>query len=395
MTDTGAGAKERHPIKTQIPRSTATGFDSLMRASALGKSLSLTALALLLAFSGCNTIGGFWLHQTVKAELTEAVRTKHFVLRFRPSGNVVKSAANIGAVAERELARICAALEVRNDESYTFFLFEDAQDFRATTKMPEPVAGFANRGAVFVVFDDQQAMIHELVHLVVHAKIGESKSLAKTEGLANALLESSHGLQVHAWAKYYRATGQLPSLSTLLTARDLSPAADPDRRVNVYDIAASWMRFILETYGAAGLKQYYLEHDPEKIFARPLASVEQAWLAKLDAYSLRPEVSALLATRHGVVSPDGLVLNPGESLTLVANDNQALAQGSNRPPARFQWSKDGREIPSATAPKFELLAVKDADGGVYTVTERDETGNTVGTTSFVLRVIDRSITSTP
>lgn len=367
-----------------------------MRASALRKSLSLTALGLLLAFSGCNAIGVLGLHQRVKRELTESVRTKNVVLRFRPAGHAAKNAAAIRDLAERELARICAALEVGNDESYTLFLLENAQDFRATTNMPESVAGFAHRNAVFVVFDDRQAMIHELVHLVAHAKIGPSKSAAKTEGLANALLESSHGVHVHAWAKYYRTTAQLPALSVLLGARDLSPSADPAKRVNLYDIAASWMRFVLESYGAAGLKRYYLERDPQTIFGQPIASVEQAWLAKLDAYSLRPEVSALLATRHGVVSPDGLVLNPGESLTLVASGKQASRIGPNKlPTARFQWSKDGKEIPGATAAELALIEVKDIDGGVYSVAELDEIGNAVGTSRFVLKVIDRSVTSRP
>lgn len=333
----------------------------------------------------------------MKGELTDSVRTNHLVLRFRPSGNAAKNAGPIGELVERELARICAALEVENDESYTLFLFENSRDFQASTKMRDPVAGFASRGAAFVVFDDLQAIIHELVHLVAHAKIGDSKSQIKTEGLANALLESSHGVQVHAWAKYYRMTGQLPKLSVLMGTRDISLTENASKRhLNLYDIAASWMRFVQETYGAAGLKQYYLERDPQKIFGTPIAPVEQTWLERLDAYPLRPEVSALLATRHGVNGPSGLVLNPGESLTLVAYDSRTHAQRPSKSSApRFQWSKDGVEIPGATAKELDLSRVNHADGGVYTVAERDETGDILATTRYVLRVIDSSATGRP
>ncbi len=355
-----------------------------MRPKALGNSLSLSAFILLLTLSGCHAMGVFWLNQSVKGELTDSLRTNHLVLRFRPSGNAAKNSGPIGVLVERELARICAALEVENDQTYTLFLFENSRDFHASTKIPEPVAGFASRGAAFVVFDDEQAMIHELVHLVAHAKIGDSTSPIKTEGLANALLEYSHGVQVHAWAKYYRVTGQLPTLAVLLGRRDLSVKGNAVGYLNVYDIAASWMRFVMERYGAAGLKQYYLEADPQKIFGTPVASVEQEWFAMLDSYRLRPEVSALLDTRHGISGADGLVLNAGESITLTVHAKQTPDKIPTGTSARFQWSKDGEEILGATAAQLALRGVKQGDGGIYTVTERKDGEEILGATTTQL-----------
>lgn len=240
--------------------------------------------------------------QDAETECSGVWKTEHFTVRYRPGSRAGASAERSGAMAERDLARICALLEVKNDAKYSLFLFDDVPELSRVTKTTGN-GGFSAGDASYVPYDDDQTRAHELVHIVAKAKLPktgeEPRSLFFAEGIANALLEYVHGVHVHAVAKYYRTAGKLPRLTEMLGAPDFYAWLGQHPGFDAYDVAASWMRFLLDAHGVAKVKQYYGGKSAKAAFGSDLETLEKAWLAALDKYELRPEVEALLKIRNG------------------------------------------------------------------------------------------------
>ncbi len=240
--------------------------------------------------------------QDAAAVLSGEHATEHFRVRYRPGSRSGASVERTGAVAERDLAGICSFLEVKNDVKYSLFLFDDVPELSAVTRTAGN-GGFSAGDASYVPFDDDQTRAHELVHIVAKAKLPktgeEPRSLFFAEGLANALLEYVHGVHVHGVAKYYKQSGKLPRLTEMLGAPDFYAWLGKHPGFNAYDVAASWMRFLVDAHGVAKVKQYYGGKSAKAAFGSELETLEKAWLAALDKYVLRPEVEALLKLRSG------------------------------------------------------------------------------------------------
>lgn len=242
----------------------------------------------------------------VDATLTGLYRTDHFDVRYRPGSRAGASAERTGAVAERDLDRICRQLDVKNDTRYVLFLFDDVADICAVTRTTGH-GGFSADDASYVAYAEDQTRAHELVHIVAKAKLprtgDEPRSLFFAEGIANALLEHVHGVHVHAVAKWYRKAGRLPRIAEMTTTPDFYEWLRAHPGLNAYDVAASWMRFLLDAHGVAKVRQYYGGKPAKAAFGSDLETIEKAWLAALDRYELRPEVDALLKLRHGESEP--------------------------------------------------------------------------------------------
>jgi hypothetical protein len=231
-------------------------------------------------------------------ELSGSYRTDHFEIRYRPGSRAGASVERTGAMAERDLDRICSLLEVKNDAKYVLFLFDDVPEIWRVTKTSGN-AGFSANDASYLPYDDDQTRFHEMVHIVGHAKVGDPKTMFLAEGIANALLEYVHGVHVHAVAKYYRKAGKLLPVAEMLGATDFYAWMSQHAGLNAYDIAGSWFRFLLDAHGIAKVKRWYLGEPAKKVFGADEVALEKAWLAALDKFELRPEVEALLAARDG------------------------------------------------------------------------------------------------
>lgn len=240
--------------------------------------------------------------QDTAAVLSGEYATEHFRVRYRPGSRAGASVERTGAAAERDLERICAALDVKNDAKYSLFVFDDVPELSAVTRTAGN-GGFSAGDASYVPYDDDQTRAHELVHVVAKAKLPktgeEPRSLFFAEGLANAVLEHVHGVHVHAVAKWYAQKGKLPRMTEMLGAPDFYAWVAKHPGFNAYDVAASWMRFLLDAHGIAKVKLYYGGKPAKAAFGADVEALEKAWLAALGRYVLRPEVEALLALRAG------------------------------------------------------------------------------------------------
>ena len=119
-----------------------TSFRHVLRV-VLGVALALTF--------GCNSALYLRTHYGFKKDLTATIVTEHFDIRYRPDAKASRQAQRIGQTAERELARICARLQVANDTRFTLFLFEDLGDL-AKTSHTTTYAGYASGTAAVCGF---------------------------------------------------------------------------------------------------------------------------------------------------------------------------------------------------------------------------------------------------
>src|SRR5204862_5018864 len=123
------------------------------------------------------------------------------------------------------------------------------------------------------------------------------RSLWFAEGLANAVLEFVSGVHVHAVAAHYARAGRLPSIAEMTGPADFYGWMRAHPGFDVYDVAASWMRFLLDAHGTAKVKRYYTGTPAKTALGIDVPAAEKAWRAMLAAYDLRPEVETLLRVR--------------------------------------------------------------------------------------------------
>jgi hypothetical protein len=165
------------------------------------------------------------------------------------------------------------------------------------------------------------------------------------DGLANALLEFVEGVHVHAVAAFYKRRKQLPALREMTGGNFYAWLAKHPGFFG-YDVAASWMRFLLDTYGASRFKRYYTGTPAAEAFGSPPSKLEAAWHALLDGYALRPEVMILLRRRHNErVEFDRYPLTIEERLPAEIlgepEDWKDLDAAPMRPETAADWSRAG------------------------------------------------------
>lgn len=283
--------------------------------------------------------------------LTGFRRTEHFEVFYRPGSRAGASAPRVAVVAERELARICAALDVPNDGHYRLFLYDDVPELHAITGT-EGNAGFSSGDVSHLPHDNDQTRFHEMVHLVAVRlpKAGdEPRNLFFAEGLANALLEFVHGVHVHDVAAFYRRRKELPPLATLTEVTDFYAWLAKRPKFDAYDVGASWFRHLLDAHGAEKVKRYYGGAPARDAFGVELRELEGAWHAMLDAREPAPEVETLLRGRAGEeVAFDVFELDPDRRLPAELlgqpGDWKDLGDAALRPDDKESWSREGAAI---------------------------------------------------
>lgn len=144
---------------------------------------------------------------------------------------------------------------------------------------------------------------HELVHAIASAAargpLGlPARSWVKVnvgllEGLAVALEVPTGDDDVHSWTRAMRDQGRLPSVDSLLGVRGFF-SAPPAR---AYTAAGSFLRFLLDRYGAPSVLAAYRQGDVALAMGRPLADLEKEWHLFLDEVAVTPRVASAAETR--------------------------------------------------------------------------------------------------
>jgi hypothetical protein len=350
----------------------------------LRNPLTLALLFLATVFAGCVSASSK-LETSIAVTHPALHRSDHFELRYRPGTVLEPELVRMAALLEQKLARFSALLEleVKTADRYTVFVFRDVAEMQADTGRSKEVGGFAWGKACYVALNNDPALFHELVHMIAGAKISYLAGNLAAEGLADMLPEFSGRIDEDAIVKYYRELGVLPPLSQLNAASRLADVHIPDRQLNTYAIAASWMRFLYETHGVEKLKRYYRREAPEKAFGLGLDALEAAWLTRVERYEISPVERAFLTSRDGKHEGPTFTLIEGNSFHFVVE-----VPGVS-PQARLTWTRNEKILPNAKGLELDLLKATPADAGIYLLTIDDpEKGE--GRTKIEIKVLTPS-----
>jgi len=246
--------------------------------------------------------------QNPEPALKGVERTEHFTIRYRLGSRAGAAVDRIAVMAERDFERITKALDIKAEGGLELHLYDDEAEIAAVTGV-KGTGGFSGGNTSHIPYDNDQTRFHEMVHIIAVRlpKTGtESRNLFFAEGLANALLEFVHGVHVHAVAAYEMKRKSLPALADMTGAPDFYAWMAKHPGLNAYDIAGSWMRYLLDKHGVEKVKKYYTGAAAKDVFGADEADLEKAWLKHLTEFKLRPEVEALLRSRRGdeVLPPD-------------------------------------------------------------------------------------------
>jgi hypothetical protein len=412
-----------------LVRGTSRLHETRVKPSAIQTAGAVVLLLLIAMLGGCASVGerrreGSYLawQQKLKTSLSSSVQTEHLDIFYRPGSKSAAHAKRIGTAAEEELAQICRRLEVPNDVRYTLFLFEDHEDLAKTTELPG-TGGFSWGKTSCLLYGDRPARIHEMVHIVAAEKIvGGQKNMFRVEGLANAVLDSFGGWDVHAVAKHYRDTGQMPPLREMTETTDFYGWLQKHSHLNTYDIAGSWMKFLLETQGVEKTKRYYGPESVREAFGVPLEDLEKDWLAALERYQPTEEIALQVGASNGR-SPDRFTVVEGESFSgriefhlaqapqFNADGTVVLAYGGQFttrpltspepevPTIKYGWLKNGVQLENAKSPSLALSNITSADAGTYVGLVAYKDGDTeprvIAAWVVMLTVIPRTELSLP
>jgi len=233
--------------------------------------------------------------------LTSSAKTEHFEVFYRPESRAGAAVDRVAALAERELERICGQLGVEVSGSFELHLYDSVEELTKITGV-KGSAGFSSGNASHIPFGNDQTRYHEMVHIVAYnllEKSGEeARNLFFAEGLANACLEFVHGVPVHAVAKYYRDLKVLPSLAEMTRPLDFYAWLRARSSFNAYDVAGSYMLFLLQEYGAEKTTRYYSGATAKDALGVGEKQVERLWHEALDRFEMRAELAALMRKRH-------------------------------------------------------------------------------------------------
>lgn len=304
---------------------------------------------------------------------SEVVRTRHFEVRCRSGSRAEASIDRVAGLVEAELARILDELDWRDfDQTLQIFLYDDVDELSRITGTSGN-AGFSIPGQMHIPHDNDQTRQHEMVHVVAEKlpeKGDEPRNLFFAEGLANAILRYVHGVPVDAVAAFYQRRGQLPSLAEIHAIGDFYAWLAAHPGFNGYDVAGSYLRYLLDTYGARKTRRYYCGVAAKKAFGVNLAEIEKGWHKRLAEVDLRSGLLALLRERAGEEVTFTRYVPPDQTL-----DAQTLG------PAR-EWTELTQPIADVTGPgTFErsgddYLGRSPADNGTWTIGRLgDELGN--------------------
>ena len=199
-----------------------------------------------------------------------------------------------------------ADLGVRQERPVTAFFFRSAEEKQRFMGAAHTFVAKPWRDEVYLQLRGwpHPVLHHEVVHVVAgNTAVGPFRvgghlggwlpDPALIEGVAVAVAwDVRDGLTPHQWAAAMRRLDLMPSLDGVV---GLSFLGQPPR--NAYTVAGSFIRYLIDTYGAAPVRRAYRTGDLAEAVGRPLAELEREWHAFLDEVELPDDAMALAEVR--------------------------------------------------------------------------------------------------
>jgi len=270
--------------------------------------LRLVASLALVALTGCNAI----LRPSKPDTNWHVYERGHFVFHVRPGSFAEQQVDNLGPLLEDQFAVSRSRLGLTYDGRIAMYLYNSGSDAglsddsidgdHSGVAFPETEAVKAAcvsplNGNLFAL------LAHEANHVITHKGLGRPGTTLLNEALASAIVSESHYAVgpsfYYAWTAAHRA--QIPPIANL---------ADDNRWRDypsslAYTAGASFLAYLIETEGAARLRQIYYANSSsfaakfQEVYGRSLATAHADWLAFCDQRAAPPTVDfASLRTKR-------------------------------------------------------------------------------------------------
>ena len=248
--------------------------------------------------SGCNAILGPSQHDDNWTSHDSA----RFTLHARPGTFAAEHSGYLAEVLEDQYDTALRMLGAQYGGRISGFLFASAaeldREFDRTGTAYPATESFA---AVCVPpLDDGLLglLAHEADHVVIENALGRPGTSFMAEGLASAVLSERYHRAgrpfLYSWTSANR--GRLPAVSMLVDDGQW-PTSDPQA---AYNASASFLAFLIDTYGHVPLRQLYYARSSEftrrfrEIYGRSVESAEEDWIRFAAAWTAdHPGLSGL------------------------------------------------------------------------------------------------------
>lgn len=263
----------------------------------------------------------------------------HYRFHFVPGSLAESEIATIEATQAGAWKRDCAYLCTRQTDlprlsghRLDYFLYPDPESKEELTG--DRGNGQANcpQWTVHAVYSAKVRCIgpHEDMHVLSCFLWAPTPTALLGEGLAEVVDGSWDGRPHAYWGRMFRAERRVPPLRRLLTFEGFRSYPD----TLTYPLAGLFVRFLDERLGREGLRRLYvtttnetLAGDLEKALGKPLAAIEEDWLASLGPAPAEP---ADPATTPADSSAAGLETTTGSGPASL--DGVPVPPAPNHPP---------------------------------------------------------------
>jgi hypothetical protein len=234
-----------------------------------------------LGLAACHSVLGPTLPDA-NWNIHESARISFYV---RPGSFAEQNVAVFGEVLDDQYTHTLSRLEMGYSGRITAFLYDSAADADLTADRSG--VAYPRTEALKVVcvppLDTNLLglLAHEANHVLLGGALGRPGTSFVSEGLASAMVSERHHAPgptfLYAWTRDNR--GSLPPLADLID--DEKWEGHP---LNVaYNASASFLSYLLETYGAERLKQIYHASSREfpgrfsNVYGRSLETASDEW----------------------------------------------------------------------------------------------------------------------
>jgi hypothetical protein len=114
-----------------------------------------------------------------------------------------------------------------------------------------------------------------------------------------------------------------------------------------YDVAGSYMRYLLDTYGAKRVRSYYTGTPVQRALGAPASKIEAAWREMLRGYEIPAEVALLLRESRGETVTWARYDGVPDHVRGKPEDWVDLAAASLHPEEGSRWSRTGTMLQGA------------------------------------------------
>jgi tetratricopeptide (TPR) repeat protein len=206
---------------------------------------------------------------------------------------------------EEQLAEVEARLGAKGPPRVVAFFFRDGADKRRLMGAEHTYIAKPWRGEVYLQYEryPHPVLGHELAHVVAGsfgqgpfrvagAYGGLLPNPGLIEGVAVAASPDEDALTDLEWARAMRDRALLPPMTQIFSLGFLGGSAQKS-----YTVAGAFVRWLMDTRGAAAVRRWYGGEPVEMATGRSLAELDAEFRAALDAVPLLPEADAYVKAR--------------------------------------------------------------------------------------------------